>query len=298
MATHASRRRRILEEHPEVRHLAGPDRRSKYVCLALAVVHVGVAVHADRLSHAWTVVTAYAVGATLSQALFLAIHEMSHNLFFHRGSRNRALSIVANLPLIVPFAIPFRHYHLDHHSHLGERGRDADLPTDAEIRWASSGPTGRVLWACSQIVLYAVRPLCTYVAPIDAWTLCNVATQVAFDVALVWTTGLRPILYLVLSVVLAGGLHPCAGHFFFEHSHASRSQPTTSYYGPINRLTWNVGYHNEHHDFPNVPWSRLPTLNRVAREHYASLETCDSWCGAMVAFVRDGDLSDRHKMKT
>lgn len=62
-----------------------------------------------------------------------------------------------------------------------------------------------------------------------------------FDYVLVRTFGIRPLLYLVFSSLLAGSLHPCAGHFIAEHYvWDGLNQETYSYYGPLNTLAYNV----------------------------------------------------------
>ncbi len=52
---------------------------------------------------------------------------------------------------------------------------------------------------------------------------------------------------------------------------------TYSYYGPLNAIMYNVGYHNEHHDFPNVPGSRLAQVRAAAPEFYDNLPHHTSW---------------------
>lgn len=51
---------------------------------------------------------AYVVGATANQNLFLAIHEISHNLAFRNAGLNRALAVFANLPIGLPYSASFR----------------------------------------------------------------------------------------------------------------------------------------------------------------------------------------------
>jgi fatty acid desaturase len=55
-----------------------------------------------------TFVTAYVIGATANQNLFLAIHEISHNLAFKSPFANRMLAIFANLPIGIPYSASFR----------------------------------------------------------------------------------------------------------------------------------------------------------------------------------------------
>ena len=51
---------------------------------------------------------AYVVGATSNQNLFLAIHEISHNLAFKSPLGNRLLAVFANLPIGIPYSASFR----------------------------------------------------------------------------------------------------------------------------------------------------------------------------------------------
>lgn len=48
-----------------------------------------------------------------------------------------------------------------------------------------------------------------------------------------------------------------------------------------------MGYHNEHHDFPSVPWTNLPKLREVAKEYYEPLPAHSSWPYVTYKFITD-----------
>lgn len=268
----------------------GPEWRSKWICLCLVAFQILLSTVCSQWTWTTYLGMMYVVGATITQALFLAVHELAHNLFFASSVHNRWFSILANLPIGIPFAISFRGYHLEHHRYQGVHGIDTDLPSRVELALVR-GSLGKTIWCTLQIVSYALRPCLTRPQPPTRWHVCNVVTQLVFDAVVVYHCGWAPLWWMLGCVMMAGGLHPCAGHFLSEHYVVSDSmQETYSYYGPLNCLTWNVGYHNEHHDFPNVAWSRLPKLSRVARVHYASLATCESWVGLQWSYIRRPDI--------
>ncbi len=268
------------------------------------------------------ILTSYIIGATGNQALFLAIHEISHNLAFRSPFANRVLAIFANLPIGIPYSAAFRvrtlawtkhsptklkalqPYHLTHHKSLGVDGMDTDLPTSIEAFFLDS-VLGKAFFATFQILFYALRPMMIYQLPLTTIHILNIVAQVLFDYLLVRYAGVNALAYLVMSSFLAGSLHPCAAHFIAEHyvfDKQSRitkdpSNPfpipvpeTFSYYGPLNMLTFNVGLHNEHHDFPAVPWTRLPALHEIASEFYKELPYHKSWVWVIWHFIWDKEV--------
>lgn len=51
---------------------------------------------------------AYAIGGTANHNLFLAIHEITHNLAFKGVQANKALAVFANLPIGIPYSAAFK----------------------------------------------------------------------------------------------------------------------------------------------------------------------------------------------
>ncbi|KAK7025362.1 sphingolipid delta-4 desaturase [Paramarasmius palmivorus] len=289
---HRTRRMEIMRAHPEVTKLMGYEPLTKYVVLVVVALQLGVALglrHTHPLSPIF-VACAYVIGGTANHNLFLAIHEITHNLAFRSVSANKFLAIFANLPIGIPYSAAFKKYHIEHHKHLGEDGIDTDLPTRLELICLNN-VLGKVFFATFQILFYALRPGFVRVQTLTKWHLYNVVAQLVFDFLLVKFFGIKPFLYLIMSSFFAGSLHPCAGHFIAEHYlWDGLSQETYSYYGPLNALAYNVGYHNEHHDFPSIPWTRLPALRALAPEFYDTIPSHPSWPMVIVNFVRDPEV--------
>ena len=142
-----------------------------------------------------------------------------------------------------------------------------------------------------------------YQLPLTRIHLFNIIAQLFFDYFLLRLAGGQALVYLITSSFFAGSLHPCAGHFIAEHyvfnpqpqsaKQASNLVPvpeTFSYYGPLNMLTYNVGLHNEHHDFPAIPWTRLPILHDIAKDYYADLPHHTSWIWVLWQFIWDKEV--------
>ncbi|CAK1593029.1 unnamed protein product [Parnassius mnemosyne] len=295
---HASRRKIILEKYPEIKKLYGYDPLFKWVVTAMVLSQLLVLPFVKYMSWPVLLIVAYCFGGVINHSLMLAIHEIAHNLAFghNRPLHNRLFGFFANLPVGVPVSISFRKYHLEHHRYQGDEVIDVDLPTLVEAKlFCTTG--GKLIWLFLQPLFYSLRPLVVRPKPPSPLELVNLIIQVFFDAVVVKLFGLRALWYLLLGSFMAMGIHPVAGHFISEHYMFRKGFETYSYYGPLNWITFNVGYHNEHHDFPAVPGRRLPEVKRIAAEFYDNLPQHTSWSAVLYDFVMDPDIGPYARIK-
>jgi sphingolipid 4-desaturase/C4-monooxygenase len=238
---------------------------------------------------ATVVVVSYLIGAVAANMLFLFCHECAHDLCAPSRRMNKALAMVFNLPLVIPFVSAFRRYHMDHHAYLDDIHRDMDIPSEWEAR-VFRGPAGKFVWLVFQIVAYALRPCVVKPLSLTLDIILNGCAQLLF--VLVWGSmnGTACMAYLLLSAFFAGGLHPVSAHFLSEHFDFNKTgEATSSYYGILNTLSLNVGHHATHHDYPRVPWRFLPEVTKRHPEKYDRSSV--QWLGMHVRFVLDDEIT-------
>ncbi|GFQ82436.1 sphingolipid delta(4)-desaturase DES1 [Trichonephila clavata] len=295
---HATRRKEILKKYPEIKNLMGYDPNFKYIVVCMVLVQLISFWLLKDASFATLCIAAYCFGGVINHSLGLAIHEISHNLAFGHAKPmyNRIFGMFANLPIGIPMSISFKKYHLEHHRYQGDERLDTDLPTRLEAKLFCTTFT-KFLWVLLQPFFYTLRAFFVYPKPPTTLEIINVIVQIAFD-ALVWYfCGARMIGYMIGGTLLAMGLHPVAGHFISEHYMFKKGFETYSYYGPLNFITFNVGYHMEHHDFPSVPGSRLAEVKRIAKEYYDDLPQHTSWTKVLWDFITDPAIGPYARVK-
>jgi sphingolipid delta-4 desaturase len=289
---HRNRTKEILKVCPQMRNLIGKNPLTFIAILGLVAFQVALAILVSDQSW-WIVVgAAYIFGAFADHALFVMIHECAHKLIFKNPIANRLAGIFANIPLIFPSSVSFEKYHIKHHSFQGIHELDGDLPNYWEAKLIDNYFIGKVIW----LLLYPFFQLFRIsrlkeIKPFDKWVALNWAVQIIALSAVVYFFGAKAVLFLVFSFFFSVGLHPLGARWIQEHYLTHGEQETYSYYGVLNKVAFNVGYHNEHHDFPSVPWNKLPQIRKEAPAFYDTLSYHTSWTKLFFRFLFDKEIS-------
>lgn len=284
---HSIRRKEILKKHPEIKQLMGYESNIAYIVTAEVIAQLVMCYFLMDASWTSIFVLAYCIGAVLNHSLGSAIHEIGHNLAYGHGqpAKNRLLSLLCNVPIIVPMAISYKKYHADHHRYLGEEMQDVDIPTRLES-FLFRHPITKMIWLLFHPIIHGIRPFMKSPKPVTFWEIMNGISQIISDILIFKIFGLRSLIYCMAGTFFGLGFHPLAGHFISEHYTFNKGQATTSYYGPLNFILFNVGYHIEHHDFPYIPYNKLPEVRKIAPEFYQQ-PYHTSWVKVLWDFIFD-----------
>ena len=289
---HIQRTKDIIRKYPEIKKLMGKNPNTFWWALLLVLGQVGIAFLLR--DQAWWIVliAAYMVGAFANHALFVLIHEFTHNMVFKSRIANLWGGIMCDIPNAFPSSVSFRKYHLKHHAFQGHYDIDADLPSRWEARLIGSNFIGKSIWLLLFPIFQGLRPpRLKEIQFNSAWVWMNLITVMGVNVLLFIFMGPMALVYLIASFFFSVGLHPLGARWIQEHYLVAAPQETYSYYGPLNKLAFNVGYHNEHHDFSYIPWNNLPKVREIASEYYDSLYYHTSWTKLLLKFLFDKELS-------
>ncbi|MCP3971409.1 MAG: hypothetical protein GY717_14025 [Rhodobacteraceae bacterium] len=320
---HNDMHRAAVAAHPELKTVNGAEWRTVLAIPALFVAHWGMA-WAVSDAPIWVIfVAAFFWGQWAIHATGGLVHETAHKLIF-RGARAK-LAVDLGLEWILgSYAkqLTYQHEHMtSHHPYIGDYERDYEhediCAFTSRMRLRHDNPvvqrllTGFTLfvhllplgfiigdeilprlnrWVTGRSqrdperVIEATRP--------PVWQVrLFISTSLVSNLTLLWLLGPWALLYHLWALSLFLGKFGIwnLGQSLSEHEGTNDQTPSRSTYGWINIPLLNTGYHNEHHTFPNVAWTRLPLLHQTAPEVFDA-KADKSYFGYWLDHVR-GDFT-------
>jgi len=297
---HNAVRKAVIQNHPEVRHLSGPNPWTALAVPVLLVLHWSTAFLVGHTGLLWCFLAAFVVGQLIIHAAGSLLHETAHRLVFHRNAPKLAFDLGLEL-ILASFGkqLTYQYEHVtSHHPFLGNYEKDYEhediCSFNARRTIKSESPRVQRALTALTLVLHVLpfgfifadkiltplyerasgrltkdtsRHIGARAVP-KQLTYLFVATSIAVNIFLFAAFGFWGWLYhnWALSLFLGKMGISNLGQSLSEHEGLDAESPTASDYRLQNIILFNTGYHNEHHTFPNVPWNRLPTLKRLAPE--------------------------------
>ncbi|WP_165929135.1 fatty acid desaturase [Shimia isoporae] len=325
---HNEMRKEALATHPELASLSGPQPFTALALPLLLAVHWSFAwLVSDQ--PVWVIgIAAFFVGQLVYHSASSLIHETCHKLVFKDAAPKLAFDLALEF-ILTSYGkqLTYQHQHItSHHPFVGDYDNDYEHEDICALQARQSVfrdhpkwqpaltaltllihalPLGSVFLA-GQVMPRVYRrlsgrpnrdpvPRFTGTSPSAAEARPYVLVSLASNLLMLALLGPWALLYHIWSLSLFLGKLGITnlGQSLTEHPGDDDVNPTRSHYGPINWILFNTGYHNEHHSFPNVAWTRLPKLRQIAPEVFHA-ECEKSYIAAWWDHVRGGFTPSRN----
>ncbi|MDJ0824371.1 MAG: fatty acid desaturase [Rhodobacter sp.] len=320
---HNDMRRTAIAAHPELKDVSGADWRTVFALPLLLAVHWGMAWLVADSSILVIFLASFFVGQVVIHATGGLVHETAHKLIFREPRPKLAFDL--GLEWILGSygkQLIYQHEHItSHHPYIGDYERDYEhediCAFQSRMKLRHDNPRIQHLLTGLTLVLHAL-PLGFLIGDevlprLNAWITGRpqrdpqrhieatrapawqmrlfIGVSILSNLTLLLLLGPWALLYHLWALSLFLGKFGIwnLGQSLSEHEGTDDDQPSRSTYGWVNALLFNTGYHNEHHTFPNVAWTRLPFLKRTAPEVFTS-EATKSYLGYWLDHVR-GDFT-------
>jgi sphingolipid 4-desaturase/C4-monooxygenase len=293
---HHARSQAILKEFPEIRQLFHPEPLTFVYFLIVAGLSLSLMYIASQGSWLLSILLGVTLGPYIDAMILVLIHEVSHNRASGNIRIDRWMGILINIFMLAPISEIFRQHHNKHHLMLGDMEGDVDVPLEMEVDFVGNSAIKKALWLIFNMVILPIRSLYKLEVKTNFYVVANFVLCLGFTIALAFFN-LKVFICLGLSLLCSQGLHPANArqlqrHLWDSSDEKAFSAPNTasmtySFYGLSNLLFLNVGYHIEHHDFVQVPWTKLPQVRKIAGEKWypeSQAYTSRGW-GDLVNFV-------------
>ena len=295
---HVLRAKEMIVKHPEIKQLMGRNPWSFLIILSILGIQFSIAYLMSGSPWWMILIVAYCIGAFCNHGLFVFIHEATHDLIFRKRLWNIWAGILCDVGNTFPTFAGFRKYHLKHHSNMGDYDFDADMPSEWERKIVGNSSFMKALWLFLFPFVQGFRPArLKQIQFSDKWIWINLFTILFIDIAIVYFLGWKILFYMFASFYFSISLHPLGARWIQEHYIFDPKQETYNYYGPLNKVQFNIGYHNEHHDFASIPWNKLPDLTKTAPEFYNKLLAHQSWVKLLFRFLSDKNINLNSRME-
>ncbi|KAI2810523.1 hypothetical protein RDWZM_002520 [Blomia tropicalis] len=250
---------------------------------------------------------------------------------------NKLFGFFANLPIGFPISITFKKYHIEHHRYQGDDILDTDIPSVIETRLFTTTfrkllwvilqpffygfrplfvyPKQPSIWEFLNLIIQLSFDLIVGLtlgwhvvaymigASLISMGLHPVAGHFISEHYIMFELNRKHILNKAMELNQVKKLsdEDLTNCEFINGVYTQNGKmlipETCSYYGPLNWLTFNVGYHVEHHDFPSIPGTLLPMVRQIAPEYYESLYSHSSWLYVLYRYIIDPNVGPASRVK-